>query len=75
LWAGRGEKATAEPGMVVHTCNLSIQKWRQEEPKFKARLGYIAGPPWWQSVSFTAKDRVGNSQKKTSIEMGNKNRA
>jgi hypothetical protein len=26
--------------MVLHACNPSIQRWRQEDCEFQARLGY-----------------------------------
>jgi hypothetical protein len=32
------------PGVVVHTCNSSTQRLRQEDQEFRANLGYIARP-------------------------------
>lgn len=29
-------------GVLVHTCNHSLQQWRQEDCKLEARLGYMA---------------------------------
>jgi hypothetical protein len=34
----------SRPGMVVSACNPSTQQLRQEDGKFKARLGLIASP-------------------------------
>jgi hypothetical protein len=29
----------SKPGMVVHTCNLALGRWRQENYKFEVNFG------------------------------------
>jgi hypothetical protein len=38
------QSSITKRGMVVHTCNPSIQEAEQEDQKFKASLGYIERP-------------------------------
>lgn len=45
---------TQKPGVVVHTCNLANQGWRQENQEFeasivfKASLSYTTPPVWFK---------------------------
>jgi hypothetical protein len=45
--------------MVVHTCNPSSWRLRQEDPEFKASLGYIAR---WPVSQVQGRRRLGGLQ-------------
>jgi hypothetical protein len=40
----RKREGRREPGMVVHDCNPSMERLRQEDHKFDIRLDYMVKP-------------------------------